>query len=251
MRAFVMGCFAVALLMPATGNAAGVNLRWNRCFGEGAGVLNRAFACDAETGTHLMVGSFQPAGAVTAATAITASVDLASGGATLPAWWEFQAGGCRTGSLAADATANPLDGVCDDFGQGISTAVVGSYTVGVRGANTARVLITNTLPPPANVDLVAGAEYFAFNLKLNNTKTTGVGSCGGCAVGVCIVLNSVQVAVAGPTAPAALTAPGNGTDSAYVTWQGGGNPSVGAVTGCPAATPTQRSSWAKVKALYR
>src|SRR5207245_249894 len=38
--------------------AAGVNIRWDNCFGEGTGAPNKSFACDVNTGSSRLVFSF-------------------------------------------------------------------------------------------------------------------------------------------------------------------------------------------------
>ena len=52
-------CLALALAGTYAGvvNAAGANLAWNACLSEG-GTANRAFACNANTGTNVLFGSF-------------------------------------------------------------------------------------------------------------------------------------------------------------------------------------------------
>ena len=58
MRRAIPCLASLALLLFATSaQASGVNLTWVRCYGDG-GVPNRAFACNANAGTNLLVGSF-------------------------------------------------------------------------------------------------------------------------------------------------------------------------------------------------
>jgi hypothetical protein len=252
MRKLAIVCLALGLGLPSSAFAVGVNLRWDSCYGEGSGTLNRGFACGDNAATHLMVGSFVPLANIPQAKSLVAVVDLAAGGATLPAWWQFQGAGCRSGALSADLDTNPSNLVCDDFGQGgFASGGLASFTPGVHGPNTARFVLTSAYAPPQTVDLFRGIEYFAFNLSFTSAKSTGVDACAGCGTGVCIVLNSVQIWNNVTPAIASIAVAGNGVDSNYITWQGGGNPTVGTVTGCPAATPTARRTWAQVKSLYR
>jgi hypothetical protein len=101
------------------------------------------------------------------------------------------------------------------------------------------------------VSLGAGQEYFGFVLRIDSQKTVGTGACPGCDVPACIVLSSVNLVMESPPASQRLSGPANLTDSDFVTWQGGGAPTGGGVTGCPAATPARRATWGSVRALYR
>ena len=42
---------------PAARAVEGVNLRWDQCYGD-AGAQNKSFACDTNTGTETLLGSF-------------------------------------------------------------------------------------------------------------------------------------------------------------------------------------------------
>jgi hypothetical protein len=223
-------------------------MRWNKCFSEIGTATNQNFACDSDAGSHLLVGSFYPPTAVNQVTRVSAQIDMASSSAALPAWWQFSS--CRTGSLGVNATADPLNLACEDWSVGLASASVTSFTVNTHGANTARISLTATVPGASAQNLTAFLDYFAFNVSLNNLNTVSGSACAGCATPVCIVLNQLSVVHSGP-APMILTTPANGVDSHYVTWQGSGAPVVGAVTGCPAATPTRNTSWGAVKSLYR
>ncbi|TMQ69683.1 MAG: hypothetical protein E6K80_10900 [Candidatus Eisenbacteria bacterium] len=78
----------------------------------------------------------------------------------------------------------------------------------------------------------------------SNVATTGTGSCSGCGLDACLVLNSMWVRRV-PGAPGgdvfvSAAAPDGGN---MATWQGSG-------ADC-AAVPTKPSSWGRIKALYR
>jgi len=118
------------------------------------------------------------------------------------------------------------------------------------GANAARIKLVDAVTQQNARDLTAGTEYFAFHLALDNVGTVGPGTCGGCDVPVCIVLNSIDVVGKGNIGSRKLTTasvPG----SNFIAWQGGGAPVVNGIAGCPAATAVRRSAWGSVKALYR
>ena len=122
--------------------------------------------------------------------------------------------------------------------EGTRIRLAGEGEAGVRGANTARALISASIPSGTAPAMFAWNEYFAFNMKIDHAATIGAGSCAGCSTPVCIMLTSITLTRSSASAPVILSGATNGTDANYVTWQGGGAPTVGSVTGCPAATPT-------------
>lgn len=141
---------------------------------------------------------------------------------------------------------------CIDPFQSNAVGGIGTYTVGAFGPNTIRFLVVSAVPPAALGSVAAGVEYFACNVNISNVKTTGLGACAGCLTPACIAVGNINVYSSGSSLPAlVLTAPANGTDSNYATWQGGGG--AGPLPGgaCPAATPTRNSTWGAVKSLYR
>ena len=260
-RRFHAGWILALLIMaaPTTGFAAqGLNLSWSRCYGEGAGTQNRNFACNTNTGVNIMVGSFLLSSNMPQVIGTEIIMQLASDSATLPSWWAFKnTGTCRQSSMSVNFVANPLDVVCVDWSSGFAVGGVGAYCtstspcIGYPSAtNVAVPKLINAVPQDAAQDLAAGVEYFDFNLLVNNTKTVGTGACTGCQVPVCIVLNSIRVVDKGDVNSRFISAAAH-PGSNFITWQGGGVPSTPQGTGCPAATPTRKSTWGSVKALYR
>jgi hypothetical protein len=242
----------LALSATVASAAQGVNLRWQACFGDG-GLFNRSFACNVNTGSHQLVGSFELGADLQNVSGNEIVVDLAADAPVLPAWWEVRAPGiCRNASLSFNTTISALATNCFDWGNGLSVGGIGAYNIGgVGGPNTARIVAASAVPP-ASLQLLFGAtEYFSFNAVVNNAKTVGAGACGGCEVPVCIVFNSINLTTPIAANNRKLTGPTNGTDSDFCLWQGGGNPGGPRGTGCPGATPTKSSTWGTVKSLYR
>src|SRR5215471_12705021 len=119
--------------------------------------------------------------------------------------------------------------------------------IGYRGPNTARVRIAEAVPANNFKDLVAGQEYYSCDLTIDYQKTVGTGSCAGCSTPACLVLTSINLTTPVVENNRLLTGPANGVDSNWATWQGGGGVVVGGQAGCPAATPTAKSTWGAVK----
>ena len=241
------------LAMSATIASAGpgVGLRWTNCLSD-AGTLNRVFACNSNTGSNVLVGTFELGADLLTTSGEEIVIDLASASTPLPAWWAFKnAGTCRTGALAMSSAPPVTAANCVDWAGGLATAGIGAYNIGARGANTARIVAASAVPPSGLQDLFSATEYFSFTLSINNTKTVGTGNCAGCLDPVCIVFNSLNMTTPILANNVKLTGPSNGTDSNYCTWQGGAGVVTPGGSGCPAATPTKNATWSQVKSLYR
>jgi hypothetical protein len=256
-RILGLGVVAATLCVASSAFAAGgVNLSWSFCAGEGTGSNNRTFACTANTGTNVLVCSFELPADLAQVSGNEIIIDVLTQQATLPAWWDFKnVGSCRTTSLSFNTTADANNVVCVDWAQGGSSGGIGAYDQsGISGVGSGgsidpsltnshrRLKIALAVPPSALQDLVVGTEYFACNVTINNLKTVGTGSCAGCTEPMCVVFNSCNVTT--PTlANNIFIGSGVTAGSNIVTWQGAG-PSC-------AAVPTKNVTWGQVKSLYR
>src|SRR5207248_1751469 len=116
-----------------------------------------------------------------------------------------------------------------------------SYTTGISGPNTARVIGAFAVVAGAAADLSAGTEYFGFNLVFNNQKTVGIGNCTGCTTPACVAINRINLYTAPDVLSQILTGPAVGFDSHFVSWQGGGSVAGTCATpggGIPVTTST-------------
>ena len=258
-KAILLCCALLALTASVASAAAGVNLRWTNCFGD-AGTLDRTFACNTNTSgvatNHFLAASFELPTDLPQGAAVGVKIDVATAGASLPDWWKFtNPGNCRQTALSAVAQ----DGAaCPDWAQGQASVSIAGYNEGaVGGPNTADINIANAVSLDLVQDLVAGQEYGVVRLTITNAKTVGTPSCAGCADAACIIINSVDMfsAVDNGALHIFMFGPTNGTDSNYVTWQGGAGITVdwngSPISGCPDAVPVRKSTWGAVKALYR
>ncbi len=244
MKKVTLLCSVLLAFSATVASAAGINLAWTKCFGDG-GVANRNFACNVNTGSNLAVGSLIAPAGVTAASGNEVVVDIQSAGTALPLWWAFKnAGTCRQTSLSLNFVADPSNVNCIDEFSGTAAGGIGAYTIGFLG-NPTRARMTAAIATATPGPLDAGVEYFSFNMLINNAKTVGTGACAGCAVPVCMVLNSIKITQPVGVGDYKLSdagAPG----SNIITWQGG---AVGG-GGC-AAVPARNATWGSVKSLYR
>jgi hypothetical protein len=179
-------------------------------------------------------------------------VDIATAGATLPAWWEFKnTGACRQAALAISFLAPATAVQCVEWTDGQAVGGIASYTTPYL-PNSARIRAAAAVPPLLIEYLFAGVEYFAFNLVITNQKTVGAGSCSGCSLGACIDLKQLNITTSDPRDAVQLFpgGPFPGYLDALATWQGGSGV-ISARGDCPAATPTRDRNWGALKALYR
>ena len=246
----VSGMAAAMLVVASSSFAAGVNLLWNNCFGEGLGTNNRTFACASNAGTNLLVVSFVPGpGGVVQTSGIEIVMDFLSAANPLPAWWDMRDPlSCRPAALTANTVQNANDVVCLDWSLGAASGGIGAYNTEIGTidpgltAQHRRLKLASAVPQGGIQDLTENTEYFAFNVLVNNTKTVGTGNCTGCADPICIVLNSVNV-VSPVVANNRLLSDANTAGSNTVTWQGVGPNCL--------LVPTKNATWGRVKALYR
>src|SRR5262249_28842190 len=150
------------------------------------------FACDTNSGSETLVGSFVLGVDIPQASGLEVVLDLRSALASLPAWWEFfTPGSCRQSSLSVTLIPDPANVVCRDWGEWAAIGGLAAYQTPVAGS--ARIKIVDAVPSNTLKHLTPGIEYFAFNALINHAGTVGTGSCAGCAIAVCIVFNSILV----------------------------------------------------------
>ncbi|HKQ58536.1 MAG TPA: hypothetical protein VJY35_11770 [Candidatus Eisenbacteria bacterium] len=230
------------VLMVATAFAGGINMSWNDC--GVAGVANKAFACDTNTGNHDIFTSFDPPQAAAQIHESDQIVDLQAAGGILPDWWQFKnAGSCRAFEMS---TPSVYPASCFNTWGGNDSPGFAAYLV---TANTpsmppdrARIMASVFIPGATAVAVTPGTEYYAMTMRIRSGKTVGAGSCAGCQVAVCLVLSNITL----HDVNGDLFSIGNPLSRNFITWQGG---AVGG--GCPGATPAINQTWGRVKAIYR
>lgn len=264
LRSFA-ACALLAMGLAWTAQAGNeIHLRWDNCYGDG-GAYNRVFACDTNSGAEMLVGSFRLDSTTDSITGAVIVMDLASVGPQLPSWWEMGAPthptNCRTVSSLQGIFARPSTStVCADPWLG---RAAGGASFLPMGGNRARINASLAMAQGEVLTAQAGQEVFAFQLRINHARTTGLGACSGCSEPFCIswswggitrrdaVPNRVQIL--------GSDTPNNGSN---VTWQTG---AVASTQGtchlppascatfvlCEAVTPTRTPTWGTIKSLYR
>ncbi len=253
MRKAILLCGLLLVAATGSASAAGVSLHWNDCT-SGGGVQNLNFACDDDLASFSATGQFRMPAPLNGVTGIELSLDLATAGPTLPAWWQFNEGQCRATNLSLNADTTGKVG-CPDWAGGTALGGLATYTEGSSSPNTAHILGGFAVGPPRNLtDLTQ--NFFAFNLVILADNTTAGGSkgvaCGGCDLAACIVFNQINVVTPFPLPLFEVKISNSELPGGnFITWQGGAGVNSSLGQGCPAATPTRKSTWGELKSLYR
>jgi hypothetical protein len=240
-------------LTASIASADGISLAWNDCLGAG-GASNRTFACDTNVGFNDLYVSFDPPVDVPDVIGSNTIIDLYDlSGPALPAWWQLKnAGSCRLTALSAQT----ISGSCADLWNGQGTAGIAAYFVTANAPslpmNQARILASVSVPIANPVAVHPGTEYTDMVIRINNTKTAGLGACGGCEHQICLELIEVLLTTnssgdfvlpnpghcGAPPPPGWAFCPCPGVPGTFVTWQG-------------SPTPALNRTWGQVKMLYR
>jgi len=117
-------------------------------------------------------------------TELEAVLDLQVASVTLPPFWQFGAGECNDGKLTLDLGAS---GCGSNWTSGTVT-----YLSGFGAPNRARIIVNVSRPTP--IALLAGAQYFAFELVFD---TSNHAVCPGCSEPTAIVANSLTLSQSG------------------------------------------------------
>ncbi len=278
--ASILAAALVVVLATAAGAEPGANISWDQCWPEG-GSATKYFACNSNTGSADLVGSFELLADMPDFVGVSVILDGYTGNySPLPDWWQlFNVGACRQTALSCsfDFSAAPRT-ACTDPWQGLAQGGIAAYQtslfpppspINVPLPSVFRIKLAGGLVSP--IALVAGVEYYAYRLQIQYTKTVGTGACAGCDRGLCIQLTRLDAA--SNSGPAAYQKFFYGSYSSYeptpsrplnpgiVSWQcttgrwtysDGSYPSVAfycdTIPNC--SVPVRNRTWGSIKALY-
>lgn len=238
------------------------NLSWDHCAGDGY-IGDRAFDCSVNTGTEVFFVSIVLHDKTRhGVRAISAILDFTPTSASTPDWWQVGFGMCRQNGLAATAEIVEESASCLPW---YWEAVPSPSTLfqtyypepGRLFARVAAVLTGAELP---TATLLVDQEYVVFKFRLSHAKTTGAGSCSGCAVPACIGLSGLNLEYGFSVPDDQFAATGLNT----LTWQ---SAYVAAYPTRPGSTsnlehtnrldctlspvPTHGRTWGMIKSMYR
>lgn len=221
--AIAIGPHVALATVPTSPN---IHLDWDGC--TASATSNRDFACDTDTGEDVLVASFTADELPDAPAWFTFSVWFESG-TTQPSWWQVYPGGCRAGALRLDELP-PAPSTCLHFPSSLFAASQQSMTDGA--SLTGFIQLAQPNPPER---LLAGEDYFLFNMRLQHPHTANADSCSGCRTPMYIYFRELVLVMATP----GLQYTYDGFVTPKATWQ------------VPAQVPTRNTTWGRLKSLYR
>jgi hypothetical protein len=258
-QSVLLALITVASLALATAAEAQLFTAWNTCSGS-PGSTTEPIGFDCRPGTDFTVELFGTFG-VTAFLPNVVAVDLIlefsfPDSPSVPAFWHFEQGGCNesglryafdppTSGLPCDSNDRPF--LCGfsglDCGGGITAYINGSQ-VPLGGANRSRLLATHARPRSKPVVLPAlPARNFAFRLAfLLGAQNPGGMSCDGCGVGARVTWDQLVI-FDNQQSPS--------TERVAAILDSAMPGSTGTLLINEHGTPTQQSSWGRLKSIYR
>jgi len=258
---FASALAALMFAMPALA-ATGLHLSWDHCAADGR-VSNKAFACDTNAGSELLVFSFDPPRAKDDGVGFEITAHIKSSSASLPDWWRFAAGTCRVTGMSYDLSPAAA-GTCEYPLSANAGGGIAAFQADWFGPGSLRILAISAVPQADQFAVAPGQEYFAFALVLKKVRTVGAGACGGCSTPVCIGFGHLRITDQFNDTNIDMYAGnvGLGGSDATVTWQNAfvhGYLSVFERTSdyvdmaCDPdnSVPARTSTWGAVKSLYR
>lgn len=241
------GFVLCSLLLAGPAFAQGsMNLSWNDCGTSGLDL--ETFACNTNAGAHRLVTSFVSPVPMNQLVGADLKIDVAFQGNVVPDWWNapFSGGGCRVG---LGIETNPALGP-QTCGDPWNQALAGGANIQLNTPSPGRARLQGIVAVPSSspqtIDNVT--EYYGIQILISNAKSTGSGSCEGCAIPACLMLVDFGLYQPLGVGDYHIT---QAKDNVVVGWQ------CNAVNGAPTPqcflcpVPTKPSTWGSVKSLYR
>lgn len=248
-------CLLLLSLASAAHAGSSISLSLDDCpLGSASRTITNA--CDTNTGTlfNAVVSIVPPNVTVPKFEGIEAYLTIGSDAPSPPDWWRLGLGGCRESAVSMAASTD-LGGSCASFWGGDPNVymMIQPYfswrnNFPVNPQSDVYLVLGGILasgPPYADRTFNDSQELTALRFTVSRAKTTGSGSCAGCAYPACVVLTGVHLVSANDQTSA---------DGVYVTYSQAGNSLQhnGAYAYCAGgAVPARNRTWGAVKSLYR
>jgi hypothetical protein len=239
-RAIPVLC-ALVLLLAGRAGAEAINLSWNNCASGPGASDDMTFACDDESKTMVLVGSFIAPAGISQFIGMEASIVVSTDNNGIPDFWQLGAEGCRQTSASPQFTFPGMSGCATPW----NTQTLGLWNFSNHDADVppgrGHMRVDAVRPANQALQLSTGKEYYAFQMRID---MDALSTCAGCRDGACFVMNSVTLYQPVDVADAyVITTPAARN---FVTWQGGG-------ANCQAAggKATQRTTPGQLRARYR
>jgi hypothetical protein len=255
----VIAALAASLLLSSSVLAApGLRLSWDHCSADGV-VSNKLFACNTNTGSEVLVLSFESPVASTDRQSIEMTLHITAWDGALPDWWRaFGPGSCRPTALTY-SLLDPLAAACVNPWEGHNAAAAIADLVPLA-SNPSLWRLRVVAAVPDQFQVSTGVETFAIALILRHVATVASGACAGCLKPVCIGFGAAKLVGPVGTTSFGIAAggPNPGGGPSTVTWQGAyvagytGTAGYSEMICAPSGPdPVHASTWGAVKALYR
>ena len=154
----------------------------------------------------------------------------------VPDWWALQPGGCRQGAISASAGAGGLTECIDYWGSRPSTSVAAWQVLSNNeGPIGYRLRLITYTDPQFAAPVQSGVELYTGKITIDNRKSVGADSCGGCSLKGGFTFLGVDIGSL--EFPAGIFESRTATRD-YVLWQ-------------DALVPTRSQTWGSIKAMYR
>jgi hypothetical protein len=229
------------LLGASRARAEAINLSWNNCAIGANAAEDMTFSCDDESKVMVLVGSFIAPGGIGQFIGLEGSIQVITD-SDVPDFWQLGAEGCRSTSGTPAFSFPGLSGCATPW----NSQTLGFWNYNNHDATLppgrGHMLVDAVRPSNQPLQLSAGREYYAFQMKITMDNSS---ACQGCREPACFVLNYIALyqPIEVTEQPAVITNPASRN---YVTWQGGGS-------GCTAAgaKTTKKMTWGQIKGRYR
>ncbi len=242
MKKILLVCTALLALSATAAAAADIQVAWNDCKIDG-GAASKTSACTSDGGlAGRLVVSYTPTASIPDFVAIDGTIDLQDDIGPMPPWWDLKnVGACRqtAASIGINVFNLPNSFTCADTWDGgaSATGLFTGYALGYGAPDRARAVFAIARGASNPTAIAQGTNYFGWYWQIINVNTS---SCAGCSDPVAIWSPTMTLSGVSSVAPVVLSASPDDGESC-VSWNGGS---------CN-ATPTQATTWGKVKAMYR
>jgi hypothetical protein len=244
----IVALLALAVLMVARADAAGLSLTWDRCATNPGATTNTTFDCSDPSAIHTLYAVFSSPVAANVL-ALEFSIDFQVDAPALPTFWQINTPitptACNDGVLFArirSATTCSAKQIWQAGGAAVMNPQVGFAPYG--GPNRGRIVgsVWTTTP----IAIAANENCHGFHINfLPSVATEAGGSCAGCQTPAAIVWNSATIGelAHGGVVPEDVPITGAGIVGNCAT--------VNGATSVCAATPARNRTWGALKSLYR
>lgn len=266
MKKLLALCAGMMLIASAAMAQGALHMTWNACPNTAGAAPSNTFSCDPLGGGEIydLFGTFTLAASTPGVVAMDGIIDwLFPTSPDVPAFWQFQQGGCNeTGLVLLDArptvtaicASNNSIALCASGGgacDGVITAYgLGSQVPALGAPNRARLLITLARSAASPVTLaanIAPAQHYAFDFQFyqDNAVGGGLNECAGCQAEAAATWNQAifynTAAAAGEEGIAVnLSSASPGSDA-----------NVGVNCTTCVAVGNEKKTWGQLKSLYR